>query len=99
MDVNRSDWDCTLEGQGPAQGSVEPALRLGFRLLGGVPRGAIEQLVAAPAARRLVVGRFHADADLSAAVLERLAEADVFGCPGNSIDGRHCGNRWPSTAR
>src|SRR5690606_21544257 len=44
VDVNHSDWDCTLEpaaesgAGGPAASSL--ALRLGFRLLRGLPRAA-----------------------------------------------------------
>jgi len=76
IDVNSSDWDCTLESASP----LEPALRLGFRLLGGVPRSAIEQLVAARGAQAFASWEdFTRRADLSAAVLARLAEADVFG--------------------
>ena len=45
IDVNHSDWDCTLEGQGP-----RPALRLGMRMISGLPRAAADTIVE----RRLV---------------------------------------------
>lgn len=38
IDVQASQWDCTLEG---------PALRLGLRLIGGLPQAAAEAVVAA----------------------------------------------------
>lgn len=76
IDVNASDWDCTLEA-GPGD---EPALRLGFRLLHGVPRAAVERLVGVRGARPFQSWEeFARRADLSAAVLEKLADADVFG--------------------
>jgi error-prone DNA polymerase len=78
VDVNASDWDCTLETDGDAAVSA-PAIRLGFRLLGGLPRKEIERLVAARGA-----GRFRSfdelaqRSGLSAALLAKLSDADVF---------------------
>jgi error-prone DNA polymerase len=75
VDVNLSDWDCTLE-PGPA---AEPALRLGFRQVKGVKEEDMQRLVlhrgngyGDPAAvmRRAAVGR---------PALEKLARADAFG--------------------
>ncbi len=74
VDVNRSDWDCTLE-PGPA---TEPALRLGFRQVKGLKEEDMQRLVlhrgngyGDPAAimRRAAVSR---------SVLEKLARADAF---------------------
>ncbi|MGB6045032.1 MAG: error-prone DNA polymerase, partial [Pirellulales bacterium] len=39
-DVNFSNWDCTLEGQG-----ARPALRLGLRMISGLPRTAADTIV------------------------------------------------------
>ena len=75
IDVQASDWDCTLE---PAQGS-RCAIRLGLRLVRGLREADAQQLVAARAA-----GPFADLPDvarrtgLPTAVLQRLAEAEVF---------------------
>jgi error-prone DNA polymerase len=75
IDINQSDWDCTLE----AARAAEPALRLGLRLIRGLASKAGEAIVAArdgqpyrsvaDVARRARVGQ---------PVLARLAEADAF---------------------
>jgi error-prone DNA polymerase len=86
-DVNHSAWDCTLESNwdmghmGPIRPIREsPALRLGFRLIGGMREAEAIAIVAARAdepfrsvadlARRARLGR---------ATLEMLADADAFG--------------------
>ncbi|PIW27280.1 MAG: error-prone DNA polymerase [Rhodospirillales bacterium CG15_BIG_FIL_POST_REV_8_21_14_020_66_15] len=75
VDVNLSDWDCTLE-PGPAS---EPALRLGFRQVKGLREEDMQRLVLhrgngygdpATVMRRAGVGR---------PALEKLARADAFG--------------------
>lgn len=73
VDVNRSDWDCTLEPKG-----ARPALRLGLRQVKGLGEEAARQLVE----RR---GNGYADplalwrrAGLSGRSLEALARADAF---------------------
>jgi len=75
VDVNLSDWDCTLE-PGP---TAQPALRLGFRQVKGLKEEDMQRLVlhrgngyGDPAAvmRRAAVGR---------TVLEKLARADAYG--------------------
>ncbi len=84
-DVNRSDWDCTLEPAGQQQdGPV--ALRLGLRQIDGFPEHAAARLVGA----REMGGGF-ADvaalkerAGLSPAMIERLASADAFASLGLS---------------
>jgi error-prone DNA polymerase len=71
VDVNASDWDCTLE---------ERALRLGFRQIDGLRQEEAEKLVAA----RGIGGRFcdvedlRRRAGLRLDALERLAAADAF---------------------
>ncbi|MDP6442931.1 MAG: error-prone DNA polymerase, partial [Pirellulaceae bacterium] len=95
IDVGRSDWDCTLEPHEDFQESrrqpIAPwetaaakqqlALRLGMRLIRGLPHVAAETIVQ----HRTQRGPFRSVADmtqrcqLSRAVVERLAEADAFG--------------------
>ncbi|MFO0871050.1 MAG: error-prone DNA polymerase [Pirellulales bacterium] len=84
VDVNASAWDCTLElppdsEQPSGTSAAAPAVRLGFRLLQGLPRRAIERLLAArqDGAFRSV-GDVERRAGLAAPLLARLAEADVF---------------------
>jgi error-prone DNA polymerase len=78
VDVNASQWDCTLE----ATAREGVALRLGFRQIAGLARGDVEKLVAArgdgyasPHALWRQVGR---------EALEALAQADAFGSMGLS---------------
>jgi error-prone DNA polymerase len=75
-DINRSNWDSTLEPDGDAVGGY--ALRIGLRQIKGMSEAAAARLVAArgngyddPLALRRRAG-------LEAAVLERLARADAF---------------------
>ncbi|MEX0809634.1 MAG: error-prone DNA polymerase [Dongiaceae bacterium] len=75
-DINRSDWDSTLEPESGAVGGY--ALRLGLRQIKGVNEAAAARLVAArgngyddPLALRRRAG-------LDSGVLERLARADAF---------------------
>jgi error-prone DNA polymerase len=76
-DVNRSDWDSTLE---PGRDGGHRALRLGLRLVKGLRRDEAEALVRA----RRKGGDFADAADLrrrtglAAATLDRLAAADAF---------------------
>ncbi len=75
VDVNHSEWDCTLE---PADS--QPALRLGFRMVNGLPGSAAARIVEArrsgPFASLEELAR---RAALNAPVLSRLARADAFG--------------------
>ncbi|MGD9784490.1 MAG: error-prone DNA polymerase [Hyphomicrobiaceae bacterium] len=84
VDVNHSDWDCTLE-RGDTIGVrvpavPQPALRLGLRQIDGLRQEDAERLAAA----RRSDGRFgdvhdlKRRARLSHAALERLAAADAF---------------------
>src|SRR5690606_28887290 len=76
VDVNHSDWDCTLEERSEAV-----ALRLGLGQVDGLPKGVAEQLVKA----RCADGPFHDvialrdRARLGPSHIERLAAADCFG--------------------
>ena len=77
-DINRSDWDCTLE---PAPPSSRPhAVRLGLRQVKGLGEVEATRLVAARAAGGLFrdVGDVWRRAGVTAAVLDRLAGADTF---------------------
>ncbi|MFL5317309.1 MAG: error-prone DNA polymerase [Microvirga sp.] len=80
IDVNDSDWDCTLEPAEEPKGLVRCAVRLGFRQITGIKKAEIERLVKA----RERGNGFHsidqlgAIEGLSRQTLERLAEADAF---------------------
>jgi error-prone DNA polymerase len=97
IDVNHSDWDCTLEegatSQGPEAGSVKenwgrggPALRLGFRQIKGMSEAHGHVIVAArrQAGRFTSVEQFHRATELPRHALRRLAEADAFASLGLS---------------
>jgi error-prone DNA polymerase len=93
VDVNFSDWDCTLEPAAPACGtadSKEPsppcagskrgshAVRLGFRLVHGLNEDELRKLVAARGNGFSSIERLAAVAGVSRFTIERLAEADAF---------------------
>jgi error-prone DNA polymerase len=93
VDVNFSDWDCTLEPAAPACGtadSKEPsppcagrkegshAVRLGFRLVHGLNEDELQKLVAARGNGFSSIERLAAVAGVSRFTIERLAEADAF---------------------
>ena len=73
IDVNHSDWDCTLEDRGLA-------LRLGLRQIDGFPEHAAAKLVAARQAGGAFadVASLRDRARLIPAHVERLAAADAF---------------------
>ncbi|MBM3490948.1 MAG: error-prone DNA polymerase [Alphaproteobacteria bacterium] len=72
-DVNRSDWDCTLEATDRG-----PALRLGLRLVKGLPQAAAERLVAARGTGYADMHQVRRRAGLGQPALQRLAEADCW---------------------
>jgi error-prone DNA polymerase len=82
IDVNHSQWDCTLEPDGAeADGSNRVALRLGLRQIDGLPEHVAAQLVTSrqqdgPFADLLALRE---RARLQPAQIERLAAADAFG--------------------
>ncbi len=96
VDVNASDWDCTLEpgaGPGPARGSVgwgvtasPPArtLRLGLRQIKGLREEDMHRLAEARGQGYVSVQDLRERTGLSPVVLERLAEADAFASLGLS---------------
>jgi error-prone DNA polymerase len=67
IDVNFSDWDCTLE---------RAALRLGFRMIRGLSETHALQIVAQRPYR--TIAEFGRRTGLSNAVLSRLSRADAF---------------------
>ena len=85
IDVNHSEWDCTLEPAGERDHATEPALRLGLRLVAGL---SAEHAAAIGGARRC--GPFASLDDLarrarlSRSALARLARADACGSLGLS---------------
>jgi error-prone DNA polymerase len=79
VDVGISDWDCTLETDGAAPGP-QPALRLGLRLVRGLPRADGERIVA-ERARQLCasIDELAARAQLSRRSIQALAAAGALG--------------------
>jgi error-prone DNA polymerase len=74
VDVNFSEWNCTLEGQD------DVALRLGLRQVDGFPEAAAARIVAARTAGPFRdVGELRDRAGLSPSHIEKLASADCFG--------------------
>jgi len=114
VDVNHSQWDCTLEGSGQLsvvscplsdsnqlstdnrQPTTAPGLRLGFRMLWGLPRAHAEQIVERRGERAYrSIDDFARRTGLGRAVIMRLAKAGVFGSPG--IDRRR--GLWDALAQ
>ena len=90
VDVNASEWDCTLEDCEPTEDSEDSvnsafSLRLGFRVASGISQSHTEVIVQA---RRNRPFRSWEDflhrTRLSRTVLVKLAEADVFSSLGLS---------------
>lgn len=76
VDINHSDWDCTLE---PArQGPWPCAVRLGMRLVDGLGRDEAERLMQARGAGYEDPAAIRRRAGLRRAPLEALAAADAF---------------------
>jgi error-prone DNA polymerase len=69
-DVNASDWNCTLEGA---------TLRLGLRLIRGLPEVAARSIVAARTTPYRSVAELTSRAGLGRGVVQRLAGADALG--------------------
>jgi error-prone DNA polymerase len=83
VDVNFSDWDCTLEPTAPSPGCGGElgggyAVRLGFRLVHGLSEQELKKLIAARGNGFSSIERLAATADVSRFTIERLAEADAF---------------------
>ena len=76
VDVNFSDWDCTLEPTAGADG--RHAVRLGFRLIHGLNEDELKKLTSARGNGFSSIERLAAVAGISRFTIERLAEADAF---------------------
>ncbi len=75
-DINASDLDCTLE---PAtDGSPRRAVRLGLRLIDGLPEAQAEAIVTQRGQGYASLRAFWIQSGVSIATLERLAEADAL---------------------
>lgn len=75
VDINASDWDCTLEA---GEGTV-PALRLGFRMLSGLQRSTVDRIVAARSMSPFTSqAEFEQRTELGQSELALLARGDVF---------------------
>ena len=74
VDVNFSDWDCTLEPGADGRHAV----RLGFRLIHGLNENELKKLIAARGNGFSSIERLAAIAGISRFTIERLAEADAF---------------------
>src|SRR5205085_1704575 len=76
VDVNASEWDCTLESSGA---SPAPALRLGLRQVDGLRLDAATRIVAARGDTPYAsVEEVRRRSGASVSAIERLAEADAF---------------------
>jgi error-prone DNA polymerase len=88
VDVNHSRWDCTLEGGGQSVPSTQcsaPALRLGFRMLHGLPQAHAERIVERRGEQAYrSIDDFGHRTGLSRAAIMRLAKAGVFGSVGSN---------------
>ena len=79
VDVNFSEWDCTLEAVAQQRTKAATALRLGFRMLTGFSADHAEQIVKQREARPYVsLDEFAERTGLSNSVLTRLSRADAF---------------------
>jgi len=88
IDVNHSEWDCSLE-QPLAPGSAGvrlpgPAMRLGMRLVKGLRKDDAERIAAAVGDRGPfdIIDALWRASGVSVAALRRLASADAFGSMG-----------------
>ncbi len=77
VDVNLSEWDCTLESPLPAR-EGKAALRLGLRQVEGFHREAGDRLVAKRTRPFRSVEELRSRGGLPVHAIERLAEADAF---------------------
>jgi error-prone DNA polymerase len=87
VDINHSQWDCTLEkaegrgveDEGGAQAEAPPGLRLGFRMINGLSEAAAKIIECAREEGPFVsIDSFARRTGFGQPVIKRLAEADVF---------------------
>ena len=77
VDVNFSDWDCTLE-PAAADAPHRSAVRLGFRQIQGLREDELARLVASRRNGYAGIEQIAAISGASRFTIERLAEADAF---------------------
>ena len=77
IDVNHSDWDCTLERS--SNDSSQLALRLGMRLVRGLSQAAGEQIMHSRETGFRSIAELTARARLDRTAVQHLSEADAFG--------------------
>ncbi|MGF1474546.1 MAG: error-prone DNA polymerase [Geminicoccaceae bacterium] len=82
VDINHSDWDCTLERHDGHPNGPKCALRLGFREVKGLGEQDMKALVEARDEAFRDPIDLQVRTGLRTSVLERLAEADAFGSIG-----------------
>jgi error-prone DNA polymerase len=73
-DINASDWNCTLE----SPSSPRAAVRLGLRLIAGLPEADAEAIMKARNNGYTSLSGLWARSGIGLATLERLANADAF---------------------
>jgi error-prone DNA polymerase len=79
VDVNSSEWDCTLEAPLPGREGKQPSLRLGLRQVDGLHREAGERLVTArKGSPYRSVEDLRSRAHMPVHAIQRLAAADAF---------------------
>ena len=79
IDINASDWDCTLEPSKESQALDKPALRLGLRLVRGLAQRHAETLMAARKEGLFTsFDNLKRRTRLRGPILQRLALADAF---------------------
>jgi error-prone DNA polymerase len=76
IDVNHSDWDCTLEH---VEGTPLHAVRLGLRMVAGLSERDAQALVASRSDGYRSPDEIARHTGCGRAVLDRLAQADAFG--------------------
>jgi len=92
VDVNHSDYDCTLE----ARADASLAIRLGLRMLKGISESIADRIAAARRDGPFdSLHEFTRRAGLSQSVVMRLATADAFGSLGSN---RRC-SLWQALAQ
>jgi error-prone DNA polymerase len=79
VDVNYSDWDCTLEGA-----ATHPALRLGLRQVKGLKETPARRIIAERGSGYATLADLARRAGMSQAILEILGQADAFASMGLS---------------
>ncbi|MCC2666075.1 MAG: dnaE, partial [Geminicoccaceae bacterium] len=77
VDVNASEWDCTLETA--KERAARPHLRLGLRQVKGLQEAEMARLVARRGRGYADLAAVRHDAGISQGALDRLARADAFG--------------------